>query len=63
MTDINMGIFTAHLDISRTINANSERIGIRHHQFEGFGLRDFLRGLIASPIGRRCTTCVPPQAT
>jgi indolepyruvate decarboxylase len=62
MTDINMGIFTAHLDVSRTINANSERIAIRHHQFEGVGLRDFLRGLTAAPIGRRCKSCVPPAA-
>jgi indolepyruvate decarboxylase len=62
MTDINMGIFTAHLDVSRTINANSERIAIRHHQFEGVGLRDFLRGLAAAPIGRRCKSCVPPAA-
>jgi len=61
MTDINMGIFTANLDVSRTINANSERIAIRHHQFEGVGLRDFLRGLTAGPRGRRCTTCVPPM--
>ena len=60
MTDINMGIFTAHLDVSRTINANSERIAIRHHQFEGVGLRDFLRGLTSAPIGRRCKGCVPP---
>jgi indolepyruvate decarboxylase len=62
MTDINMGIFTANLDVSRTINANSERIAIRHHQFEGITLRDFLHGLIGAPLGRRCKTCVPPAA-
>ena len=46
VTDIDLGIFTARLDVARTINANAERIAIRHHQFEGVTLRDFLRGLI-----------------
>lgn len=62
MTDINMGIFTANLDVSRTINANSERIAIRHHQFEGLTLRDFLQGLIDGPLGRRRRAAVAPAA-
>ena len=33
MTDINLGIYTANLDPARTINATSERIGIRHHLY------------------------------
>lgn len=53
MTDINLGIYTAQLDLSRTINATSERISIKRHHFEGIGLRDFVRGLIRSPLGRR----------
>jgi len=53
MTDINLGIYTAHLDVSRTINATSERISIKHHHFEGVALRDFIRGLIRGRIGRR----------
>ena len=61
MTDIDLGIFTANLDVSRTINANSERIAIRHHQFEEITLRDFLRGLIAAPIDRcRRAPLAPP---
>jgi indolepyruvate decarboxylase len=56
MTDIDLGIFTAHLEVSRTINANSERIAIKHHQFEGLALRDFIHGLLTAPIGRRRKT-------
>jgi indolepyruvate decarboxylase len=56
-----LGEFMANLDVSRTINANSERIAIRHHQFEEITLRDFLRGLIAAPIDRcRRAPPVPP---
>ncbi|HOD82680.1 MAG: Indole-3-pyruvate decarboxylase [Planctomycetes bacterium ADurb.Bin126] len=54
MTDINLGVFTAHLDVSRTINATSEQIAIKHHHFDGVQLGDFLRGLIRQlPRSRR----------
>jgi indolepyruvate decarboxylase len=45
MTDINLGVFTAHLDISRTIYATSERVSIKHHNYEGLMFRDFIEGL------------------
>ncbi|MEX2214684.1 MAG: thiamine pyrophosphate-binding protein [Phycisphaeraceae bacterium] len=45
MTDINLGIYTAHLDEANTINANSERITIRYHHYDRVVLRDFIRGL------------------
>ena len=53
MTDINLGIYTANLDVSRTISATSERITIKRHHFEGISLGDFIRGLTAGPVGRR----------
>ena len=53
MTDINLGIYTANLDVSRTISATSERITIKRHHFEDISLGDFIRGLIAGPVGRR----------
>jgi indolepyruvate decarboxylase len=46
MTDINLGIYTANLDPARSINATSERIAIKHHNYEGLQLRDFIEGLI-----------------
>lgn len=45
MTDINLGIYTARLDVSKTINATSERIAIKRHAYEGIILRDFIDGL------------------
>ena len=61
MTDINLGVFTAHLDESRTINATSERTAIRHHHYDGITLRDFIHGLLKAPIGRRRRVAVPPK--
>jgi indolepyruvate decarboxylase len=45
MTDIDLGIYTARLDDARTIDANNERISIKHHHFEHVKLRDFIKGL------------------
>ena len=45
MTDINLGIYTAHLDPSKCIYATSEKLRIRHHHFHDVLLHDFLRGL------------------
>ena len=48
MTDVNMGIFTARLDESRTINATSENITIKHHHYDHILLQDFINGLTKS---------------
>ena len=61
MTDINLGVFTAYLDVSRSISATTERIAIKHHHFEDVTLRDFIHGLLHAPIGRRHKTLVPPK--
>ncbi len=45
MTDINLGIYTAKLDVGKTINATSERIGIKYHNFEDVTLNDFIKAL------------------
>ena len=51
MTDINLGIDTANLEIARTINATSERIGIKHHLYEDVKLKHFIDALSAAKIG------------
>ena len=61
MTDINLGIYTAHLDPARTIHATSERVAIKHHHFEGVPLRDFIHGLIRGHLGRTRKTPAPPR--
>ncbi len=54
MTDINLGINTAKLDVSRTINVNSERLSIKHHHYEQVLLVDFIAELTkALPATRR----------
>jgi indolepyruvate decarboxylase len=59
MTDINLGIYTARLDLGKSIYATSERLGIRHHQFEGVRFKDFLRALIAAELRRHEPGAIP----
>ncbi|MGD9645334.1 MAG: alpha-keto acid decarboxylase family protein [Pirellulales bacterium] len=47
MTDINLGIYTANLDPTRCILANSETLQIRHHHFHDVLLGDFIREVTA----------------
>jgi indolepyruvate decarboxylase len=53
MTDINLGVFTARLDPSRCIRATSEKMSIRHHNYEEVRFKDFVRGLLRLPLRRR----------
>ncbi len=55
LTDIDLGIYTARLDMSKTILALAERITIKHHVYEGILLRDFMEGLAKGSLGRRHT--------
>ncbi|MDJ0650335.1 MAG: thiamine pyrophosphate-binding protein [Xenococcaceae cyanobacterium MO_188.B19] len=48
MTDINLGMFTAHLDPGRTVYATSERIAIKHHEYRNLRFEDFIRALSTS---------------
>ena len=45
MTDINLGMFTAHLDPACTLSATSERIAIKHHEYHNVLFEDFIRAL------------------
>jgi indolepyruvate decarboxylase len=53
MTDINLGVYTAHLDVNRTINVTSEKASIKRHHFEDIVLDDFLDGLMTADLGPR----------
>jgi indolepyruvate decarboxylase len=50
MTDINLGIYTARLDLGKSIYATSEKLAIRYHSFENVRFKDFLRGLLAAEL-------------
>jgi TPP-dependent 2-oxoacid decarboxylase len=56
LTDINLGIFTARLDPSRSIYATSEKLSIRYHNYENVRLKDFVRGLLNAKLRRRKLT-------
>jgi indolepyruvate decarboxylase len=50
MTDINLGIYTAQLEVRNCIYATSEQLQISYHQFPNVPLADFLdRMIVASP--------------
>jgi indolepyruvate decarboxylase len=48
LTDIDLGIFTAKLDATKSICATSDDIRISHHHFHDVLLDDFIRGLVAA---------------
>ena len=45
MTDINLGIGTAQLDLGNAINATSEKLSVGHSHFPDVLFEDFLKGL------------------
>lgn len=59
MTDINLGIFTARLDPSRSICATSEKLSIRYHNYEEVRFKDFVRGLLSAKLRRRTLPRIP----
>ena len=48
MTDLNLGMFTAHLEPTRTIYATSEHIAIKHHEYLHIMFEDFISALSSS---------------
>jgi len=63
MTDVNLGIYTAHLDLARSIYATSEKLTIRYHNFENVRFKDFVRGLLKARLRRRASARIPrPRA-
>jgi indolepyruvate decarboxylase len=46
LSDMNLGIYTAHLDTRRTIYATAEKIQIKHHQYSNVGFRHFILALL-----------------
>src|SRR5262249_58085543 len=50
MTDIDLGIYTAKLDIGKCIYVTSDTLQIRHHHFNDVLLADFVSGLITADL-------------
>ena len=59
LTDVNLGIFTAKINLAHSILATSEELRISHHHFHNVLLEDFIHGLAEScPKARKQT--LPP---
>ncbi len=48
ITDMNMGIYTAKLDRSRSVLATTESINVQYHKYDDVNFDDFLRGLCSA---------------
>src|SRR5919108_1182258 len=53
MTDINFGISPTPIEQSRSIYISSEKLSIKHHNFENIALNNFLTRLIDSHLEKR----------
>lgn len=48
MTDINLGMFSSHLERKRTVYATSEQIALKHHEYPNILFKDFVTTLASS---------------
>ena len=49
MSDINLGLYSAHLDSAKVVLVTSEEIAIKHHKYSPVRLADFMQALTYSP--------------
>ncbi|NOY43359.1 MAG: alpha-keto acid decarboxylase family protein [Planctomycetes bacterium] len=61
MTDINLGLYTAELNMADCIYATSEQLRIRHHHYLDVRVEDFLRELVSRGLKPRSP--LPPAPT
>ncbi|MEO1992980.1 MAG: thiamine pyrophosphate-dependent enzyme [Pirellulales bacterium] len=62
LTDIDLGIFTAKLDPTKSINATSDELRISHHHFHNVKLQDFIKALAeAKPKTKKRTLPRSPR--
>ncbi len=62
MTDINLGIYSAHLEPARSIYATSEKLSIRYHTYEDVRFKDFIQGLLRQRLRVRRLGKIPHPA-
>lgn len=72
MSDINLGIFTANIDASRSIYATSEHLQIHYHHYHNIRFVDFVRELVArqprhsgppyNPAKKKQRTIIPMES-
>ncbi len=62
MTDMNLGVYTAHLDPDHTIYAAADRIAIRRHSFANVPFRSFFTALLKARLKHRPAPRIPKAA-
>lgn len=53
MTDMDFSISPTPIEQARSIYVTSEKLSVKHHNFENVALQDFINGLIEAPLVRR----------
>jgi len=53
MTDVNLGIFTAHIEQGHLILVTNDKLFIHHHSYEKVNMEDFIGGLLKANIHHR----------
>ncbi len=61
LTDIDLGIFTAHLDQGKSIFSSSDKTSIHYHTYHGVYLNGFLHGLLKADLRRRQIPDLPQR--
>ncbi len=59
LSDINLGIFTSHLDQAKSIYVTSEKVSIQYHTYEGVEMEDFIRAMTVSNFCQREDADIP----
>ena len=62
LTDLDLGVFPAHLDQGKSIYSTSEKTSIRYHTYNAVYLNGFLQGLLQAYIHRRPDPVIPHAA-
>jgi TPP-dependent 2-oxoacid decarboxylase len=62
LTDMTLGIYTAALDETRLINANSDKVRIKHHVYPEVYLKDFISGLSKRLVAKKPDRRIRPAA-
>ena len=53
MTDIDFSISPTPIEQARSIYVTSEKLSVKHHNFENVALQDFINGLIEAPLVKK----------
>lgn len=59
MSDINLGIFTDHIDQGKCISSSSEKLSIHYHTYEDVLMEEFIKGLLNCEIRKKEQVDIP----